>query len=77
MRPEDVAELLDELEHDGYVMLQLPAVTITSRGRDVRNAIERETDRVYFAPWPEIDVEWVRDQLEAVATAFAPQPPLP
>ncbi len=67
MRPEDVAALLDELERDGYVTLQLSSVTITSRGRDVRDAIEHETDRVYFAPWPEIDAGWVRGQLEAVA----------
>ncbi len=77
MRPEDVAALLDELECDGYVTLQFSAVTIIGRGRDVRDAIERETDRVYFAPWPEIDAGWVRSRLEALAAALTPQPLLP
>jgi hypothetical protein len=70
MRPEDVVALLDELARDGYVALQFPAVTITGRGRDVRDAIERETDRVYFAPWPEIDAGWVCGRLEALAVAI-------
>jgi len=74
MQLEDVAALLDELARDGCVSIQPPAVTITSRGRDVRDAIERETDRVYFAPWPKIDAGWVRDRLEAVAAALAASP---
>ena len=57
--------------------LYYPAVTITGHGREVRDAIERETDRVYFAPWPVIDAGWVRGRLEALAAALTPQPPRP
>ena len=76
MRAEDVAALLDELERGGYVTLQGAAVTITGRGRNVRDAIERETDRVFFAPWPAIDAGWVCGRLEALAAALSPQAPL-
>ncbi len=72
MRAEDVAALLDELERAGYVSLEYPAVTITDRSRQVRDAIERETDRVFFAPWPDIGAEWVSDQLEALGAALSP-----
>ena len=77
MRPKDVAALLDDLERDGYVALELPVVTITDRGREARDAIERETDRLYFAPWGEFDAEWVRDRLEALTSALIDQPALP
>ncbi len=77
MHPEDVTALLEELERDSYVALELSAVTITDRGREVRDAIERETDRVYFAPWPDIDAEWVRGRLEALAAALSTHSPLP
>ena len=72
MRAEDVTALLDELERDGYVSLEYPVVTIADRGRQVRDAIERETDRVFFAPWPDIDAGWVSDQLEALGASLSP-----
>jgi hypothetical protein len=72
MRAEDVAALVDELDRDGLLSLEDPAVTITERGRAVRDAIERETDRVFFAPWPAIDAEWVVDQLEALGASLSP-----
>ena len=71
LSPQDVAAQLDDLARDGYVTLQLPHLTITGHGRDVRDAIERETDRVYFAPWPEMDAEWVRGRLEALAASLS------
>ena len=46
---------------------------ITARGREARDEIERETDRVYVAPWQELDGEWVRDRLEALTAALARQ----
>jgi len=64
--------LLDELERDGYASLEGEAVAIRDHGRDVRNAIERETDRVFFAPWPDIDAGWVVEQLEALAASLSP-----
>lgn len=76
MRPEDVATLLNELEQDGYVALEFPAVAITDRGRKVRGEIERETDRVYYAPWQKMDAEWVCNRLERLTAVLARQPML-
>lgn len=73
--PEDVTSLLDGLASDGYVALQRPETMITARGREVREEIERETDRMYSAPWPDIDAAWVRDPLEALAAGLTPEPP--
>ena len=66
MRPEEIAALLDDLEHDGYLTRRSQDVKITDRGREVRDEIERETNRMYFAPWPDIDAGWVRERLEAL-----------
>lgn len=65
---QDVTRLLPELERDGYAEVMDSIVRITERGREVRNAIESETDRVYFAPWPEFDVARVREQLETLTS---------
>lgn len=70
MRPEDVQSLLDDLERNGFVTRRGQDVSISGRGREARDQIERETDRVYLAPWPEIDAGWVRDRLEALTAAL-------
>lgn len=70
MQPDAVAAGLEQLARAGHVTLDGTAVTITDRGRSVRDAIEQETDRVYFAPWPELDATWVRDRLHELATAL-------
>jgi hypothetical protein len=71
MRPQDVEALIAGLRADGYIAFDRPIVTITEHGRAARDAIEHETNRVYFAPWPAIDAEWVRGQLEILVTALA------
>lgn len=76
MRPEDVTTLVDELKHEGYVAVGSTAVTITDRGRKVRGEIERETDRVYYAPWQKMDAEWVCNRLERLTAVLARQPML-
>lgn len=70
LRPEDIAALLDELERAGYIVVTLPDVALTGHGREVRAAIEQETDRVYFAPWPDLDTQWLRDRLQQVVDAL-------
>ncbi len=70
MHPEDVEALLDQLERDRYVTITWPNVALTGRGREVRDAIETETDRVYFAPWPALDAEWVRGRLETLVAGL-------
>jgi hypothetical protein len=64
--PEDVESSLaylaekDYVTRDGDDVLQL-----TPEGVLVREDVERETDRMYFAPWPHTREEavWVRDRL--------------
>lgn len=74
MRPEDVEALLGELACEGYLELRAKDVSLTAHGRRARDAIEHETDRVYFAPWPALDARWVRDRLEALVEAIRREP---
>jgi len=71
MRPGDVVAFLSRLERKGYVMVGTGKVTIRDRGREVRDRIEHETDRIYFAPWPNIDAGWVIGQLETMVVGLA------
>ena len=71
MRPGDVVAFLSRLERKGYVMVGTGKVTISDRGREVRDRIEHETDRIYFAPWPSIDAGWVIGQLETLVVGLA------
>jgi hypothetical protein len=68
-RPADVQRGVDRLIADGYVVRAGVSLALTPRGQTTRDAIEAETDRVYFAPWPPLvpaDVAWLRDTLQAV-----------
>jgi hypothetical protein len=61
-RPEDVQRGLAVLIEKGYVIAEGGALRLTPAGRATRDAIEVETDRIYFAPWPPSgsdDVEWL------------------
>ncbi len=51
--PEDVRQHLARLAERGDLTLDGPAVGITAGGKERRDAIEAETDRVGLAPWPE------------------------
>ena len=72
-RADDVRAGLARLRADGLV--RADAIAVTTRGRDVRQRIEDETDRRFFDPWPE-DVgregAWIAERLAAVNTALAP-----
>lgn len=55
----------------GYVQPDGDALRLTPLGRMVRETLEQETDRIYFAPWPaEVDAAWLRDILAAVIAAL-------
>ena len=58
-----VMETVGRLADGRYILVSGPAINITPAGRDVRDRIEEETDRMYFAPWPEIDTAWIHDQI--------------
>lgn len=66
-RPEDVTAGLASLVAADYMERDGDALRLTPHGQTVRDAIEAETDRTYFAPWPpDADIIWLRDTLTAV-----------
>lgn len=71
-RPEDVRDALARLRADGLV--RPDALEVTAQGVSVRQRIEDETDRRFFAPWPE-DVggesEWIGEGLRKVNAGLA------
>jgi hypothetical protein len=61
-RPEDIERGLAMLCESGYVIVEGQALRLTSAGQELRDAIEAETDRIYFTPWPALapdDVIWL------------------
>ena len=74
-KPDDIRRGLIKLRRDGLVASE--GLTVTERGASMRQAIEDETDRRFFAPWP-ADVgaqgTWIRDHLAAVNAYLAPTP---
>jgi hypothetical protein len=67
-RPADVGAQLARLRRDGLVTTGDPPRT-TDKGTLVRQAIEDETDRLFFGPWPDevaSSAGWIRDKLAAV-----------
>ena len=72
-RPEDTTASLAALRSDGFV--KGDALEVTDRGKSVRQAVEDETDRRFFAPWPADVAEhagWIHGRLAAINTALAP-----
>jgi hypothetical protein len=67
--PEDVERGIAALEAAGYLTRDGENVRLTPWGTDVRDRIERETDRRYFSPWPPLppgDLSRMHAGLEAV-----------
>src|SRR2546428_5068520 len=71
-RPEDQSASLARLRKDGLV--EADALKATTQGANVRQKIEEETDRLFFAPWPD-DVgargAWIAEKLIEVNSALA------
>ena len=72
----DVESTLPWLVAEEYLTLDGDTVTITPTGVMKRDDIERETDRIYFAPWPHTAEEaaFLRDTLREVVDKLAPPP---
>lgn len=72
-RPEDVRSALARLRRDGLV--DADRLVVTPRGAETRQLVEDETDRRFFAPWPD-DVgresTWMQGRLAAINAALAP-----
>jgi len=71
-RPEDVRAALQQLRAAGHLTAG-PALELTPNGTATRERIEAETDRYFFAPWPD-DVgaqsDWLTERLAAVNAAL-------
>ena len=70
-RPEDVDAALERLRRDGRV--ESGTLRLTERGRADREAVEAETDRLFFTPWPDdvgAEGAWMRDRLEEAVAAI-------
>ena len=71
-RPADIAAQLARLRRDGVVGADGPPRT-TEKGAKVRQAIEDETDRLFFSPWPDdvgSSARWIREKLATVNASF-------
>lgn len=70
---DDVRRALGRLRDDGLVA-RSDELGVTEKGGRTRQAIEDETDRLFFGPWPD-DVGgrgvWLRDRLAAVNASLA------
>ncbi len=66
-RPDDVRRGVNTLVEGGYLARSSDTLALTEHGRTIRDAIEAETDRVCFAPWPaDTDAHWLRTTLATV-----------
>jgi hypothetical protein len=73
---DDVESSLTWLVAHEYVSLEGDLVAIAPTGVMKRDDIERETDRIYFTPWPHTAEEaaFVRETLSQVVDKLAPSP---
>jgi hypothetical protein len=71
-RPADIATQLTALRRDGLVATDDPPRT-TDKGSRARQAIEDETDRLFFSAWPDdvgSSAGWIGEKLAAVNASF-------
>jgi hypothetical protein len=70
-RPDDVSSTIARFRDDGRV--EKEALRTTTRGAEIRERIEVETDRLFFTPWPD-DVgargAWIAEKLSKVNEAL-------
>jgi hypothetical protein len=72
-RPADVRAATDQLRAAGLLATG-PALALTSAGTATREGIEAQTDRYFFAPWPDAvgaQADWLTERLAAVNAALA------
>lgn len=71
--PETIAELVAELIEQGYVEWKAGALQPTRAGYNVREAIEADTDDLYFRQWPALDpdhLSWLHGSLTRLIAAL-------
>jgi len=72
-RPEEVRATVRQLRVDG-LLTSGPELGLTTQGTMARERIEAETDRYFFAPWPDAvaaETGWVTERLAMVNAALA------
>lgn len=71
-RPEDIEHGVERLMAHNYLTRAGDQLALTPRGRATRNAIERATDRTYFAAWTlhPNDAPWLETTLRRVVQGF-------
>lgn len=72
-RPADVAAAVAWLREEGRAEPGEP-LSLTAGGRAFREAIEAETDRLFFTPWPDEvgeRADWIEGRLRKVVAALA------
>ncbi len=72
-RPENVRAAMQQLRAGGLLTAG-PALALTAGGTATRERVETETDRYFFAPWPDAvgaQAEWLTERLAAVNAALA------
>ncbi len=77
-RPEDVARGIVLLIAAGYLTRDGETLRCTPQGKETRDRIERETDRISFTPWPALshaDIAWLSTTLAAVIAGVASSSP--
>jgi hypothetical protein len=70
---ETIAELIEELAEQGYVEWKAGAPQPTRAGYNVREAIESDTDDLYFRQWPPLspdDLSWIHATLTRLVAAL-------
>jgi hypothetical protein len=71
-RPDDVRAASQYLRGAGLLTAG-PGLALTDAGKAVRERIEANTDRYFFAPWPDAvgaHADWIADRLAAVNAAL-------
>lgn len=70
----DVEHGVADLEAHGYLEHDGDTLRLTTQGREIRDQIEAETDRVYFATWQHLtpdDLIWLHETLQALIDGLA------
>jgi Helix-turn-helix family len=73
-RPEDITRGLAALSERGYAIVEGDALRLTAAGQATRDAIETETDRIYFTPWPALapdEIAWLCEAFRALCERLA------
>ena len=72
-QPADIQQGILELTRSGYILLADDHFELTRQGQKIRDDIERETDRIFFASWGQMaddEVIWLGEQLSDVCSYF-------